>query len=89
MHVCEENLSSYNNNNNNSGRGGKNNNKGKDGEGEQPADSTKSKEKVNYGKVTMGVVRTTNLIDENGVIEKAFGSVKAAENPAQMLAALA
>ena len=47
------------------------------------------KEKVNYGKVTMGVVRTTYLIDENGVIEKAFDKVKAAENPAQMLAELA
>ena len=47
------------------------------------------KEKINYGKVTMGVVRTTYLIDENGVIEKAFGKVKAAENPAQMLAELA
>ena len=46
-------------------------------------------EKVNYGKVTMGVVRTTYLIDENGVIVKALGKVKAAENPAQMLAALA
>ncbi len=46
------------------------------------------KEKKNYGKVTMGVVRTTYLIDENGVIEKAFGGVKAGENPAQMLAAL-
>ncbi|MDD7738951.1 MAG: thioredoxin-dependent thiol peroxidase [Fusicatenibacter sp.] len=43
------------------------------------------KEKKNYGKVSMGVVRTTYLIDENGVIEKAFGKVKAAENPAQML----
>ena len=46
------------------------------------------KEKMNYGKVTLGVVRTTYLIDENGVIEKAFDKVKAAENPAQMLAAL-
>lgn len=46
------------------------------------------KEKNNYGKVTMGVVRTTYLIDENGVIAKAFGKVKAAENPAQMLEAL-
>ena len=46
------------------------------------------KEKVNYGKVTMGTVRTTYLIDENGVIAKAFDKVKAAENPAQMLAAL-
>ena len=45
-------------------------------------------EKMNYGKPTMGVVRTTYLIDENGVIVKAFGKVKAAENPAQMLGAL-
>ena len=43
------------------------------------------KEKKNYGKVTMGVVRTTYLIDEKGVIIKALGNVKAAENPAQML----
>ncbi|MCR5148323.1 MAG: thioredoxin-dependent thiol peroxidase [Eubacterium sp.] len=43
------------------------------------------KEKKNYGKVSMGVVRTTYLIDENGIIAKAFGNVKAAENPAQML----
>ena len=42
-------------------------------------------EKVNYGKKSMGVVRTTYLIDENGVIQRAFGKVKAAENPAQML----
>lgn len=46
------------------------------------------KEKINYGKLSMGVVRTTYLIDENGVIVKAFDKVKAAENPAQMLAAL-
>ena len=46
------------------------------------------KEKKNYGKVSWGVVRTTYLIDENGVIAKAFGSVKAAENPAQMLETL-
>ena len=42
-------------------------------------------EKKNYGKVSMGVVRTTYLIDENGIIIKAFGKVKAADNPAQML----
>jgi len=42
-------------------------------------------EKNNYGKVSMGVVRTTYLIDEDGMIIKAFGKVKAAENPAQML----
>lgn len=43
------------------------------------------KEKNNYGKKTMGVVRTTYLIDEQGIIVKAFGKVKAADNPAQML----
>lgn len=43
------------------------------------------KEKNMYGKKTMGVVRTTYLIDEEGVIVKAFGKVKAVENPAQML----
>ena len=42
-------------------------------------------EKKLYGKTSMGVVRTTYLIDENGIILKAFGKVKAAENPAQML----
>ncbi len=46
------------------------------------------KEKMNYGKPAMGVVRTTYLI-ENGVIVKAFGKVKAAENPKQMLDELA
>jgi peroxiredoxin Q/BCP len=43
------------------------------------------KEKNMYGKATMGVVRTTYLIDENGIIVKAFARVKAAENPQQML----
>ena len=43
------------------------------------------KEKNNYGKVSMGVVRTTYLIDEEGVIIKAFGKVKAADNTEQML----
>ena len=43
------------------------------------------KEKVNYGKKSMGVVRTTYLIDENGVIEKAFDKVNAEKNPEQML----
>ena len=46
------------------------------------------KEKKNFGKVSMGVVRTTYLIDEDGIIIKAFNKVKAAENPAQMLEAL-
>ena len=43
------------------------------------------KEKKLYGKASMGVVRTTYLIDEDGVIIKSFEKVKAAENPAQML----
>ena len=45
-------------------------------------------EKKNYGKVTMGVVRTTYLIDEKGMIAGAYGKVKAAENPQDMLNAL-
>ena len=36
----------------------------------------------------MGVVRTTYLIDEDGNIARAFGKVKAADNPAQMLGEL-
>ena len=43
------------------------------------------KEKNMYGKATMGVVRTTYLIDESGVVVKAFTKVKAAENPQKML----
>ena len=46
------------------------------------------KEKNNYGKVSMGVVRTTYLIDEKGVIVKAMDKVKAAENPQDMLSIL-
>lgn len=46
------------------------------------------KEKKNYGKVSMGVVRTTYLIDEEGKIAKAFDKVKAAENPRDMLGEL-
>ncbi len=45
------------------------------------------KEKKSSGKVVMGVVRTTYLI-EDCVIVKAFGNVKAAENPSQMLNAI-
>lgn len=43
------------------------------------------KEKKLYGRVVMGVVRTTYLIDETGIIINANDKVKAAENPAQML----
>ena len=45
-------------------------------------------EKNMYGKKTMGVVRTSYLIDENGIIIKAMEKVKAAENPEQMLGLL-
>lgn len=43
------------------------------------------KEKKNYGKTYMGIVRTTYLIDEDGFIIKAQDKVKAAENPQEML----
>lgn len=43
------------------------------------------KERKLYGKVSMGVIRTTYLIDEEGIIVKAKGRVKPAENPQQML----
>jgi len=43
------------------------------------------KEKTMYGKKTMGVIRTTYLIDEEGMIIKAMGKVKAANNPQDML----
>ena len=33
----------------------------------------------------MGVVRTTYLIDENGIMIRANDKVKAAENPEEML----
>lgn len=44
------------------------------------------KEKKLYGKTSMGVVRTTYLIDENGIIIKANGNVRAAEDAQNMLA---
>ena len=46
------------------------------------------KEKKNYGKVTMGVVRTTYLINEEGIIVMANDKVKAAEDPENMLGKL-
>ena len=45
-------------------------------------------EKKLYGKVSMGVVRTTYVIDENGVIEKAMPKVKPDTNAAEILAYL-
>lgn len=43
------------------------------------------KEKKNYGKTCMGIVRTTYLIDENGVIIFANDKVKAASDALTML----
>ncbi|RGS76588.1 thioredoxin-dependent thiol peroxidase [Coprococcus sp. AF21-14LB] len=43
------------------------------------------KEKKNYGKVSMGVVRTTYVIDEDGMIVYANDKVKAADDPEKML----
>ncbi|MBR2317045.1 MAG: peroxiredoxin [Spirochaetales bacterium] len=45
-------------------------------------------EKTMCGKKSMGVVRTTYLIDESGIITKAMEKVKAAENPGDMLKSL-
>ncbi|MBQ7784665.1 MAG: thioredoxin-dependent thiol peroxidase [Clostridia bacterium] len=45
-------------------------------------------EKKLYGKVGMGIVRTTYVIDENGVIEKAMPKVKPDTNAAEILAYL-
>lgn len=42
-------------------------------------------EKKNYGKVSMGVVRTTYIIDENGLIEKVMPKVKPDTNAAEIL----
>lgn len=41
-----------------------------------------------YGKVSMGVVRTTYLINEEGIIIKAKEKVKTTDNPQEMLEAL-
>ena len=45
-------------------------------------------EKKNYGKVSMGVVRSTFVIDENGVIDKVMPKVKPDTNAAEILAYL-
>ncbi len=46
------------------------------------------KEKKQYGKVSMGVVRTTYVIDEAGCIEKVMPKVKPDTNAAEILAYL-
>ena len=45
-------------------------------------------EKKNYGKVTMGVVRSTYIIDEKGLVEKAMPGVKPDTGAADVLAYL-
>lgn len=45
-------------------------------------------EKKLYGKVSMGVVRSTYLIDEQGVIERVMPRVKPDTNAAELLAGL-
>ena len=47
------------------------------------------KEKKLYGKVSMGVVRTTYVIDENGMIEHVMPKVKPDTNAAEILDYLA
>ncbi len=42
-------------------------------------------EKKNYGKVSMGVVRTTFVIDEHGMIEKVMPKVKPDTNAEEIL----
>ena len=42
-------------------------------------------EKKNYGKVSMGVVRSTYIIDETGIIEKVMPKVKPDTNAAEIL----
>lgn len=42
-------------------------------------------EKKLYGKVSMGVVRSTYIIDENGIIEKVMPKVKPDVNAAEIL----
>ena len=46
-------------------------------------------EKKNYGKVSMGVVRTTFIINEDGNIEKIMPKVKPDTNAGEILAELA
>ena len=41
-------------------------------------------EKVNYGKTYMGVIRTTFVIDEKGIIEKIFKKVDTKEHTSQI-----
>ena len=46
------------------------------------------KEKKLYGKVSMGVARTTFIIDENGVVAEVMEKVKPDTNASEILAKL-
>ncbi|MGL5694033.1 MAG: thioredoxin-dependent thiol peroxidase [Peptostreptococcaceae bacterium] len=43
------------------------------------------KEKKLYGKIGLGIARTTYIIDENGVIEKVYDKVKTDKNVGEVL----
>ena len=55
---------------------------------DKPGDFVKKPMRECTGKVSMGVVRTTYLIDEEGIIIRANDKVKAAEDPENMLGEL-
>ena len=40
---------------------------------------------MTYGKIGMGIVRSTYLIDETGMIEKVYEKVKPDKNPEEIL----
>ena len=42
-------------------------------------------EKKNYGKIAMGIMRSTVIIDENGIVEKVYPKVKPDTHPAEVL----
>ena len=52
---------------------------------DKPVGARRVQKRGQDGQPAKGLIRSTYLIGENGVIEKAFGAVKAKENPAQML----
>lgn len=45
-------------------------------------------EKKNSGKVSIGAIRSTVVIDENGIVEKVYAKVKPDAHPAEVLADL-
>ena len=60
-----------------------------DAEGKVCEDYGVWQEKKNYGKTYMGIVRSTFLIDETGVITRVWDKVKAKGHAAEVLEALA